>query len=133
VGDVPDTCTPADFPWHWNHRRKILAKNAEKSLPISEQSPMSQCCKPRCTVSNKKDHLASGFRLLILRRPGDKRYHEPLGNGRTRCRFAEGLIYLREDVSLSTSLSATLEHGQHLFMQQVYTISFSSADLEAAG
>ena len=38
VGDVPDTYRPADFPWHWNHRRKILAKNAEKSRPIREKS-----------------------------------------------------------------------------------------------
>ena len=45
---------PADFPWHWNHRRKILAKNAEKSPPIREQSPMSQCCKPRCCAFRAK-------------------------------------------------------------------------------
>jgi hypothetical protein len=50
VGDVPDTYKRADFPWHGNHRRKILAKNAEKSLPIREQSQMSQCCKPRCSA-----------------------------------------------------------------------------------
>jgi hypothetical protein len=54
VGDVPDTYRPADFSWHGNHRRKILAKNAEKSQPIREQSPMSQCCKPRCCAFRAK-------------------------------------------------------------------------------
>jgi site-specific DNA recombinase len=36
--------------------------------------------------------------------------HQPKGKGRTRCRFAEGLIYLREDVSLSSDLITTLGH-----------------------
>jgi hypothetical protein len=33
-----------------SHRRKILAKNAEKVRPNREQFPMSQCCKPRCSA-----------------------------------------------------------------------------------
>src|SRR5215471_2122341 len=32
----------------------ILAKNAEKSPPIREQSQMSQCCKPRCSAFRAK-------------------------------------------------------------------------------
>jgi hypothetical protein len=44
VGDVLDTYRPSDFPWHWSHRRKILAKTAEKSRPISEQSQILVLC-----------------------------------------------------------------------------------------
>jgi hypothetical protein len=47
-GIVPDTYRPANFHWHWSHRRKILQKTAEKSRPLREHSQMSQCCKPRC-------------------------------------------------------------------------------------
>jgi hypothetical protein len=38
VGDVPDTYRPADFSWHGNHRRKILAK-PRKNRGQSESSP----------------------------------------------------------------------------------------------
>src|SRR5262249_49227758 len=38
----------------WSHRRKFLAKNAEKSWPIRGQSQMSQCCKPRCGAFRAK-------------------------------------------------------------------------------
>jgi hypothetical protein len=54
MGDVPDTYRPAYFPWHGSHRRKILAKTAEKSQPIREQFQMSQCCKPRCSAFRAK-------------------------------------------------------------------------------
>jgi hypothetical protein len=86
VGDVPDTYRPADFSWHGNHRRKFLAKNAEKSRPISEQksagmvgpdaetegvlhrhasASRSQCRKRRCRAVNTFVKTISDFLKAI--------------------------------------------------------------------